>query len=161
VTTPSRPVDRRSVLAFGSACLAAAATGCAADNPAPTGVPATSAGSPAAVPTETVPTEIAAAEPTTAAAPRILAGTKTIPVGGGRLVGTILVVQPLDGLFKAYDARCPHLAALVSPPRDGIITCTVHGSKFVDIDGSRLEGPATRGLKEIPVIVEGGNVVTA
>ena len=76
------------------------------------------------------------------------------------MVSGILIVQPFPGLFKAFDARYPHLAAIVSPPKDGVISCNVHGSKFVDIDGSRIQGPAPRGLKEIPISVEDNQIFT-
>lgn len=88
-----------------------------------------------------------------------LASTHDIPVGGGRIVAGALIVQPVAGQFLAYDVRCPHRAARVSPPQDGVITCHEHGSTFRDVDGARLSGPTPRGLSPIPVGVEGTTIV--
>ncbi|MET8348530.1 Rieske (2Fe-2S) protein [Micromonospora sp. NPDC005206] len=100
------------------------------------------------------PTGQAAATPGT-----VLARTGDVPVGGGTVVDGVLVVQPEAGTFTAYDATCPHQGARVGAPRDGVITCPAHNSTFSASDGARLAGPATRGLTEIPVRVEGTNIV--
>lgn len=156
-------LSRRRVLALGPACLAAALTGCAAAEPAaPSPGPAASrtpSQTTSAPGPDTEATKSPAAPPTDGPTPRVLISAKRVPIGGGTVVSGILVVQPFAGLFKAFDARCPHLAAVVSPPKNGVITCGAHGSQFVDIDGSLLRGPAPRGLKEIPITVEDGRIV--
>ncbi|GAA1804783.1 hypothetical protein GCM10009682_28100 [Luedemannella flava] len=81
-------------------------------------------------------------------------------MGGGIVVSGILVVQPEEGVFKAFDARCPHLGAIVSPPKNGVVKCPAHGSTFMDVDGSRLQGSAPRGLKEIAITVRGNQILT-
>ncbi|MEU1360533.1 Rieske (2Fe-2S) protein [Micromonospora zamorensis] len=73
----------------------------------------------------------------------------------------VLVVQPEAGTFKAYDAACPHQGVRVGAPRDGVITCPAHNSTFSPGDGARLGGPATKGLTEIPVRVDGTTIVRA
>jgi Rieske Fe-S protein len=145
------PLSRRSVLTLGPTCVVAAVAACAG--------PDSSTSTPAGA--STPATRSATGGPTaTSRAPQVLTTIHAVPVGGGTVVSGILVVQPLAGLFKAFDARCPHLAAIVSPPQLGIITCREHGSTFVDIDGSLLQGPAPRGLKEIPIEIDGDKILT-
>lgn len=94
-----------------------------------------------------------------AGAGTVLAPTADVPVGGGVVAGGVLVVQPAAGTFKAYDAACPHQGVQVGAPQDGVSTCPAHNSTFAIADGSRLGGPAPRGLTEVPVTVDGANVV--
>lgn len=96
-----------------------------------------------------------------AAAGTVLASTGDVPVGGGTVAQGVLVVQPEAGTFKAYDATCPHQGVRVGAPRDGVITCPAHNSTFSAGDGARLGGPATKGLTEIPVRVDGTTIVRA
>lgn len=90
-----------------------------------------------------------------------LASTSEVPVGGGTLVGGILLVQPVAGTFKAYDAACPHKGVRVNPPKDGVATCPAHNSTFAIADGARMSGPATSGLKEIAIKVDGSRITQA
>ncbi|MCO1594773.1 Rieske (2Fe-2S) protein [Micromonospora sp. RHAY321] len=96
-----------------------------------------------------------------ATAGTVLARTGDVPVGGGTVVDGVLVVQPEAGTFTAYDATCPHQGVRVGAPRDGVITCPAHNSTFSAGDGARLGGPATRGLTEIPVRVDGTDILRA
>ncbi|MFC4020320.1 Rieske (2Fe-2S) protein [Micromonospora sp. GCM10011542] len=96
-----------------------------------------------------------------ATAGTVLARTGDVPVGGGTLVGGVLLVQPTAGTFKAYDATCPHQGVRIAAPRDGVSTCPAHNSTFAIADGARLGGPATRGLTEIAVRVDGTDIVRA
>jgi nitrite reductase/ring-hydroxylating ferredoxin subunit len=132
---------RRALLAGVGAAGLLAACG---DDPAPPG------SAPAAAAPET-----SAAAPSPAGS---LASTAEIPVGGGTLVGGVLVVQPVAGTFKAYDAACPHKGVKVNPPKDGVATCPAHNSTFAITDGARMSGPATSGLKEIAITVDGGRI---
>ncbi|MET8251665.1 Rieske (2Fe-2S) protein [Micromonospora sp. NPDC005197] len=91
----------------------------------------------------------------------VLARTGDVPVGGGTVVDGVLVVQAEAGTFTAYDATCPHQGVRVGAPRDGVITCPAHNSTFAIGDGARLGGPASRGLTEIPVRVDGTDIVRA
>ncbi|GAA0812203.1 Rieske (2Fe-2S) protein [Spirilliplanes yamanashiensis] len=86
---------------------------------------------------------------------RLLTSTADVAVGGGKLLGQILVVQPTAGEFKAFSAVCPHRGARVSPPENGLITCYEHMSTFRDADGTVVSGPAVSGLTPIAVTVEG------
>jgi len=88
-----------------------------------------------------------------------------VPVGGGVVVagGRVVVAQPSDGVFKAYDARCPHMGIPVNPPgadgTPGVILCPGHRARFKAADGSVVNGPATRALSGIPVKIDGEFVV--
>jgi nitrite reductase/ring-hydroxylating ferredoxin subunit len=95
------------------------------------------------------------------AAGGVLTTTSAVPVGGGTVVDGVVVAQPTEGAFKAYDARCPHQGALVSAPQDGVITCPLHNSKFAVADGAFISGLATRGLTEVAITVNGTEITRA
>jgi nitrite reductase/ring-hydroxylating ferredoxin subunit len=109
----------------------------------------------------------AAASPTAALPGGALARAAEVPVGGGVVVqgGQVVVAQPSDGVFKAYDARCPHMGISVNPPgadgTPGVILCPGHRARFSAADGSVVNGPANRALSGIPVKVDGDYVVRA
>ena len=66
-----------------------------------------------------------------------------------------------DGDFVAYSAVCTHQGCTVAY-KDGNLACPCHGSVFDPADGAAVvSGPAPRPLPEIPVKVEGGEVVRA
>jgi len=138
--------SRRALLAglggAGAAGLLAACGDDAVSSPPGAAKSATSAGSPSA-----------------SAGDGALADTADVPVGGGTVVGSLLIVQPVAGTFKAYDAACPHKGVKVNPPKDGIATCPAHASTFSIADGARLAGPATRGLTAVAVVVKGTKIV--
>jgi Rieske Fe-S protein len=92
-----------------------------------------------------------------------LGPTSEVPVGGGKVFGDqkIVVTQPTDGDFKAFSAVCTHQSCLVSQIADGTIDCLCHGSKFSDQDGSVVNGPATSGLSEVTIKVDGDTISTA
>lgn len=144
---------RRAVLlGAGLTTLLAA---CGGDPPKDAGGPTTGA------PPTTDPT--AAPVPTGAEPPDgALVAVEEVAVGSGVVVDDILVVQPAKGTFRAYDAECPHQGIMVDPPdSSGIITCPGHLSRFRAADGSRVNGPAPRGLKKINIKVLNGYVVAA
>jgi nitrite reductase/ring-hydroxylating ferredoxin subunit len=107
----------------------------------------------------------APATPTAALPGGALARAADVPVGGGVVVdsGRVVVAQPSDGVFKAYDARCPHMGISVNPPgadgTPGVILCPGHRATFRAADGSVVNGPANRALSGIPVKVDGEFVV--
>jgi nitrite reductase/ring-hydroxylating ferredoxin subunit len=76
--------------------------------------------------------------------------------------GKPAVLVHLDnGDFVAYSAVCTHQACTVAY-QDGELACPCHGSVFDPADGAAVvTGPATRPLPEIPVKVQGGEVVRA
>jgi Rieske Fe-S protein len=90
-----------------------------------------------------------------------LVATADVPVGGGVILDKqrVVVTQPTSGTFKCFTAVCTHQACLVGSVEDGVITCPCHGSQYSAADGSVMQGPATRGLRAVPVTVQGGEVV--
>ncbi len=96
-----------------------------------------------------------------AAAGGPLVATADVPVGGGIIleVEKVVVTQPTEGTFKAFTAICTHQSCTVASVKADRISCACHGSAFSAADGSVLNGPATRPLKEIAVSVEGDQVV--
>lgn len=155
------PVARRAVLVgTGGAGLAALLAACGDDQP--TGGP-DAAGSPEPAESTAEPSEVEPTEENTEPEPPAdaLVSVDEVPVGGGVLtLGDVLVVQPKKGTFRAFDAHCPHEATIVEPPDSaGVITCTGHYSHFRAEDGSRMDGPAPRGLRQVQVRVTDGYVV--
>ena len=72
-----------------------------------------------------------------------------------------VLVHLENGDFVAYSAICTHQSCTVAY-QDGNLACPCHGSVFDPANGaSVVTGPATRPLPEIPVKVEGGEVVKA
>jgi nitrite reductase/ring-hydroxylating ferredoxin subunit len=76
--------------------------------------------------------------------------------------GNPAVLVHLDnGDFVAYSAICTHQGCTVAYKK-GDLACPCHGSMFDPANGAAVvRGPATRPLPEIPVKVEGGEVVKA
>jgi nitrite reductase/ring-hydroxylating ferredoxin subunit len=164
-----RPCAMRRALLLGpvGAGIAAIVSGCGASDHAPdvsAGKHDQAAG--AAGPSSSA---VASAEPSYEPWPGTGGGsgsglvkTADVPVGGAVRVDRVLVAQPQRGVFKAYDATCPHQGFVVDTPLDGTdyFNCPGHNSKFRLADGSRISGPAPRGLRQVAVKVKGGYVVT-
>lgn len=101
-----------------------------------------------------------------AAGAAVIAALAEVPDGGGLVAGNPATSKPLvlvrtGDTVKAYDATCPHQGVAVAPPENGTITCPAHGSQFSAADGSLAKGPATKGLTEVKVKVEGDQVLLA
>ncbi len=92
-----------------------------------------------------------------------LARTTDVPVGGGVINqdAKVVVTQPAEGEFKAFDATCTHTKCPVTNVDGGTINCQCHGSRFSIEDGSVKQPPATEPLAEVKVKVEGGSVLRA
>jgi Rieske Fe-S protein len=89
-----------------------------------------------------------------------LTQTSKVPVGGGAIIAakSVVVTQPTEGKFKCFDTKCPHQGCPVTAVEGGTINCTCHGSKFAIEDGSVKGGPATKGLTEHEIKVDGDNI---
>ena len=92
-----------------------------------------------------------------------VASTADIEVGGGTIIADegIVITQPTEGDFKAFDATCTHQGCQVGEVSDGTINCPCHGSQFSIEDGSPEGGPATAPLKEVAIKVEGDQIQLA
>jgi nitrite reductase/ring-hydroxylating ferredoxin subunit len=72
-----------------------------------------------------------------------------------------LLVHLDNGDFVAYSAVCTHQRCTVAY-QGGELACPCHGSVFDPADGAAVvTGPAMRPLPEIPIKVQGGEVVRA
>jgi Rieske Fe-S protein len=91
----------------------------------------------------------------------VLAATADVPVGGGVIGGGVVVTQATEGEFRGFSSTCTHQGCTVGSVADGVISCPCHGSRFSAEDGSVENGPATAPLPEVPVRVEGEDVVRA
>jgi Rieske Fe-S protein len=68
---------------------------------------------------------------------------------------TILVTQPIAGVFKAFNASCTHAGCIVSGVQDNQIACACHGARFDVETGGVLAGPARQALGKINLEVRG------
>lgn len=149
-TGPSRRVVLRAVAVSGAAAAVLAACGGGDDTGGTTGGPASPSGS-----------EESSGD--TGGAASDLVATADVPVGSGVILEDkkVVVTQPAAGEFKAFTAICTHQACIVSSVKEDRISCACHGSAYSTKDGSVLNGPATRALREVRVTVEGDQVVEA
>ena len=89
-----------------------------------------------------------------------LTGTSAIPVGGGMIFDSQLVVvtQPSAGQFKAFSAVCTHMGCTVNKIANGRIDCPCHGSEYSITDGTVLAGPAPKPLPAKQIKVTGDSI---
>lgn len=85
--------------------------------------------------------------------PGDVADVEAIPPGSGavlrRGLRKIAVYRSADGRVTRHSAVCPHRACIVGwNAAESTWDCPCHGSRF-DVDGRRLDGPATRGLTPV------------
>lgn len=87
-----------------------------------------------------------------------------IPVGGATAVTLndreLIVARPDETSAVAFSAACPHQGCTVAPAENEL-RCPCHGSRFETLTGSVTNGPADAPLREVPVRVRDGQVVTA
>lgn len=92
-----------------------------------------------------------------------IASTSDVPIGGATFVESrsIVVTQPSEGNFKAFEARCPHQGCMTSDTENENLMCPCHGSLFSAETGEVVRGPAQTGLPEVSIKVSGTDIVTA
>lgn len=97
------------------------------------------------------------AEP--AARGTVLAQVSEVPVGSGVVLSDhgVVLTQPQQGTFKAYSSTCTHQGCQMASVSE-TINCSCHGSRFSIADGSVQNGPATSGLPERGVTVDGDQI---
>lgn len=147
---------------LGGLGVALALAGCGGGDDDPTSAGSTDPAS-SAPPTN----EPGSAEPTTgssSSAPQgdVLVAAAEVPVGGGIVLldDNLVVVQPVEGDFKAFSAACTHQGTPVE--MDGAeMLCRTHGSRFALADGGVVTGPASAPLAEVGLTVADGQISLA
>lgn len=72
----------------------------------------------------------------------------------------VIVSQPTEGDYLAFDSTCPHQGCQVSMTgSEGELVCPCHDSAFDPASGDVLAGPATTGLTTMSVTVDGDDLV--
>ena len=92
-----------------------------------------------------------------------LASTSDVQVGGGVFLDdpSVVITQPTDGDFHAFNRACTHQGCPVTDIVEGNIHCNCHGSLFSATDGSVVQGPATQPLATVDITVEGDQILPA
>lgn len=90
-----------------------------------------------------------------------LALTKDVAVGGAVFLESpsVVITQPTEGDFHAFDRTCTHQGCPVGDIVDGNIHCACHNSMFSMTDGSPVSGPAPSPLATAAITVKGGDIV--
>ncbi|MGW4774139.1 Rieske (2Fe-2S) protein [Nocardia sp. NPDC004278] len=148
MTSNDPNLNRRTVVIAGASAAAAAAALTACTTYGKESTPQARASAPAAGPP---------GQKAPAGQPNAIASTSEVPVGGGVIKGDVVVTQPSAGSFVGLDSTCTHAGCKVASVSGGTINCACHGSKF-GLDGSVVNGPATRPLAPKSVHVEGDSI---
>jgi len=88
-----------------------------------------------------------------------LGAAADVAVGAGVIYPEqqVVVTQPTEGEFRAFDTTCTHAGCPVASVSE-TINCDCHGSQFSIEDGSVVGGPAPEPLAPKNVTVEGGTI---
>jgi Rieske Fe-S protein len=160
-----RSSSRRAVLAGACAACAASVAGCAryGTSYGLAGAPATGGTSSSATGAASAGASSGGTSSGGATKPAVLAKTTDVPVGGGKILTAqkIVITQPQAGTFHAFTAICTHQGCIVSTVAAGTIDCPCHGSKYSDVNGSVVNGPATLPLAAVSITVQGTSIVQA
>lgn len=92
-----------------------------------------------------------------------LAATADVAVGGAVFLDepSVVITQPTEGEFHAFDRACTHQGCPVVDLVDGNIHCNCHGSMFSATDGSVVQGPANAPLTTVDITVDGDQILPA
>lgn len=84
-----------------------------------------------------------------------------VPVGGSIFVkdDNLIVTQPQEGTFKAFDATCTHQQCAVSETEGGKLHCPCHQSNYDMSTGAPVSGPAPAPLTALTAALDGDAVV--
>ncbi|MFG1708505.1 ubiquinol-cytochrome c reductase iron-sulfur subunit [Nonomuraea sp. M3C6] len=89
----------------------------------------------------------------------VLAKTRSIPLGGGKIVkGKYVITHPKKGVYRCFSAKCTHQGCTVASVSRGTINCPCHGSKFSASTGAVVNGPAKRPLARKKIKISKGTI---
>jgi Rieske Fe-S protein len=93
---------------------------------------------------------------------KLLVSVDRVPAGGGVVLAQdgVVVTRSPDGAVQGFSAICTHQGCTVASVNGGDIVCPCHGSRFNYLTGAVVNGPATRPLPAVAVVVRGGDVYT-
>jgi len=88
-----------------------------------------------------------------------LASASDVPSGGGVVLGSQkIVLTNTGGTIRGFSAACTHQGCTVGGVSGGTINCPCHGSRFDAASGAVVNGPASRALATVRVVVQDGVV---
>lgn len=113
-------------------------------------------------PPSTTPSSPTSPSTTSTAAPKpagtVIGAAAEVPVGGAASFqdpasgDPSIVLRPSHDQFVAFDAVCPHAGCTVGYSSGaGLLVCPCHGSEFNPDTGAVEAGPASTGLRSIPI----------
>lgn len=87
---------------------------------------------------------------------------EAVPADGGLILATqkVVLVNERDGSLKGFSAICTHQGCTVATVQNYVISCPCHGSQFSAVTGAVIQGPATRPLPRVAVVVRDKAVYT-
>ncbi|MDQ6659148.1 MAG: Rieske (2Fe-2S) protein [Actinomycetota bacterium] len=154
MSTPERPVTRRTLLAAGGGVAVAAVAAACASDPAPAGPASAAAGG-----TGASPAPAASGSPTSGGAAGgsgPIAKVTDVPDGGSLIAAGVLLARTGQKVV-GHSPICTHQGCTVaaSGPQ---AHCPCHGSKYNAATGAVLHGPAAHPLAAIAVTVKDGGI---
>jgi len=98
-----------------------------------------------------------------AAAGVLLAPLSAVPTGGGVVLASkgIVLTRDSDGVVHGFSSICTHEGCTLAAVANGTIDCPCHGSRFNATTGAVVNGPATRPLPKVQVVLRNNDVFRA
>jgi Rieske Fe-S protein len=98
-----------------------------------------------------------------AAAGVLLAPLSAVPTGGGIVLASKGVVLTRGGGndVHGFSSICTHEGCTLAAVANGTIDCPCHGSRFNATTGAVVNGPATRPLPTVQIVLRGADIYRA
>lgn len=101
-----------------------------------------------------------AAAPSSGGPGALLAPLASVPAGGGIVLAGkgVVLTRGSGDTVHGFSSICTHQGCTLASVSGGTINCPCHGSKFNAQTGAVANGPATRPLPTVAVVVRSGSV---